>query len=53
MHPALLRLQALRLRRLAGELNDEAGRAILLDMADECEARAAAKEADESSAEPG
>jgi hypothetical protein len=53
MHPAFLRLQALRLRRLAGELNDESGRAVLLDMADECEARAAEEEADKPSAEPG
>ncbi len=53
MHPAFLRLQALRVRRLARELNDEAGQAILLDMAEEYEARAAEEEADKPSAEPG
>jgi len=44
MDPTSLRDQALRLRRLARELNDEAGRAALMAMAEECEAKEAERE---------
>ena len=41
MDRAFLHAQALKLRRLARGINDEAGRTALMAMAEECEAKAA------------